>query len=594
MKKFLAFLYLFYGLPKKVVSVFFIKYKMRLPKGKLKYYARQTPNIIKKQILFAKRKFNVKKRYKKELAYTPLISIITPTYNTNPRYLDELVKSIQSQIYKNWELCIADGGSGPDTVNRIRYWQEKDKRINALLLKENKGIAGNSIEAYALSKGEYIVLVDHDDCLSNNALMELAICFNENPDVDFLYSDKLVFSDDNHEVLGYHYLPGFSPDFLRACNYASHLNAFSRSIIDQVGFVRLNYEGSQDYDLELRVMEKARKIIHIPEVLYYSRACPGSVALDADNKQYAYEAGKRALEEHLQRVGYEGEVEFIRDTYSYKIHYRIKGNPLISIIIPNKDHVDDLKKCIDSIISKSSYKNYEIIVVENNSSSSRIFEYYEELKNVPGVRIIRHETKDFNYSAINNYAVQFAAGEHIVLLNNDTEVISPNWIEEMLAFSQREDVGAVGAKLYYEDNRIQHAGLIIGLDGSIASHYNYGSDRSNTGYMHRLVMPQNYSAVTGACLMVKKRLYTEVEGLDEENFKIGLNDVDFCLKLREIEKINVFTPYAELYHYESISRGLDTTPEKEARLKKESAYFRNKWSRYYKYGDPYHNQGIGW
>jgi len=524
--------------------------------------------------------------------HKPLISVVMPTYNTKPEWLTETIETVRNQIYPYWELCIADGGSGKETIDCLSQWQKLDKRIKVVFLEENKGIAGNSIAAYALAHGDYIILLDHDDCLSRDALMEVVLCINKNIEVDFIYSDKAVFADETKEILAYHCLPGFSPDLLRSCNYASHLTAFSRFIIDEVGFLKPGYDGSQDYEFELRVIEKARKILNIPKVLYFSRAGQGSVALNPESKMYAYEAGRKAIEEHIKRIGYEGDVEFMRATYSYRIHYKIKGTPLVSIIIPNKDHKQDLKKCIDSIMTRSTYRHYEVIIVENNSETDDIFAYYDELKNVKEIKIIKITAKEFNFSAINNYAVQCAEGEHVLLLNNDTEVITPNWIEEMLAFSQREDVGAVGAKLYYADNRIQHAGLVIGFTQDIASHYHHGNDRRHTGYMHRLTMPQNYCAVTGACLMVKKRLYLEVGGMDEINFKIGLNDVDFCLKLREIGKINVWTPYAELYHYESASRGLDTTREKSARLQSESLFFRNKWKLYFEQGDPYHNAGI--
>lgn len=582
----------------KAIHVLFVKNRLHLQKGELRSYIKHACTLLNNGLHSEKIRLLKKKEYKKlvqernSLKHRPLISIITPTYNTQPRYLDDLVASLRNQIYDNWELCIGDGGSRKITIDRLLYWQEKDKRIKIKYLPENAGIAGNSIAAYELSSGEYIVLLDHDDYLSPSALMKMVLIINEKPDVDFIYSDRVIFSDLSGSIVGYHYLPDFSPDFLRSSNYASHLNAFSRRILDKVGFVRLNYDGSQDYDLELRVIEQAATIEHIPEVLYHCRACEGSVAFNPESKMYAYEAGRRAIHEHIKRIGYEGEVEFMPSTFSYRIHYQIKGNPLVSIIIPNKDHVEDLKKCITSICNKSTYANYEIIIVENNSETKEIFAYYRELEAIKNIHIVNYDATEFNFSAINNHAVRLAKGEHVVLLNNDTEIITPNWIEEMLYFSQREDVGAVGAKLYYPDNRIQHAGLVIGLSGSVASHYNYGADRSQTGYLHRLVLPQNYSAVTAACLMVKKHLYLQAGGLDEINFKIGLNDVDFCLKLRDMGKVNVFTPYAELYHYESLSRGLDTTPEKAARLNKESDHFRKKWSNYFLHGDPYHNEGM--
>ncbi|HSB31253.1 MAG TPA: glycosyltransferase, partial [Candidatus Sulfobium mesophilum] len=301
---------------RKSLYVFFIKYRMRLPKEKILYYGRQVRIAFFMYVKGIRLRIKERKRNARHLAHKPLISIITPAYNTKPRYLDKLIQSLQAQTYDNWELCIADGGSRQETVARLTYWQKKDARVKIAFLPDNLGIGGNSIKAYGLSRGPYVVLLDHDDYLSDDALKELVLSINDHPDVDFIYSDKAVFSDETGEILGYHYLPGFSPDFLRACNYASHLNAFSREIITRVGFISPDYDGSQDYEFELRVIEKARKILSIPKVLYYCRACQGSVALNPESKMYAYAAGKRAIEEHIKRIGYEGDVEFMQSTYS--------------------------------------------------------------------------------------------------------------------------------------------------------------------------------------------------------------------------------------------------------------------------------------
>ena len=508
-------------------------------------------------------------------------SIIVPLYNTPEIYLQEMVESVINQTYPNWELCLGDGSDNDyeHIKNKIEKLCEKDHRIKYVQINGNKGIAGNTIEAYKLATGDYIVLLDHDDLLENTALIELAKVIEERPELDFIYSDRSIFDDKTKEILAYHYLPGYSPEFLRACNYASHLNCFSKRIINEVGFLRMGYDGSQDYDIELRVIEKTKNIANIPKVLYACRACQGSVALDPESKMYAYEAGRRAIEEHIYRIGYPGEVEFLKDTFSYRIHYKIVNPGKTSIIIPNKDHVKDLERCINSILKKTKEVDYEIIVVENNSEDPQTFLYYEDLKKI-GVRILTYPGKTFNFSDINNFAVGHCESKYILFLNNDTEVINENWLKEMVMFAQRKDVGAVGAKLYYPNETYQHIGLYIGLGGHIASHYDHRKSNKETGYMHRLSMPQNYNAVTAACLLIKREDFKKVDGFDAVNFKIGLNDIDLCLKLREIGKINVLTPYAELYHFESISRGLDTEGESKDRFERESQFFRGKWKKY--------------
>ncbi len=524
--------------------------------------------------------------------YRPLISILVPAYNTPVVFLKQLLDSVINQTYSNWELCIADGSSNDETVKFLKNSADLQKNIKIVFLGSNLGIAGNTKKAFEISKGEYIVLLDHDDYLSPDALYEVVKTVNKYRDVDFLYSDRVIFSNETNKIIGCHYLPAFSPDLLRAYNYASHLNGFSRWVIDRAGFEREGYDGSQDYDFELRVVESSRRIVNIPRVLYFCRASEGSVAFNPGSKMYAYEAGRKAIGEHINRIGYPGEVEFLEETFSYKINYIIKDNKRVSIIIPNKDHASDLERCLKSIVEKTSYMNFDINVIENNSETEGIFPNYERMKKEYKINVLNYPDKGFNFSAINNWASDRVEGDYLVLLNNDTQVISGNWLEEMLMFAQRGDIGAVGAKLYYPDDTIQHAGLVIGLGGSIASHYDYRKSRYEAGYMNRLLLPQNYTAVTAACLMVKKEDYKKVNGLDEVNFKIGLNDVDFCLKLREIGKTNVLTPYAELYHFESVSRGLDETGPNEERYKTERDYFRKKWEKYFLNGDPYDNPGI--
>jgi len=526
-------------------------------------------------------------------SYTPKISIITPLYNTKEKHLREMLESVISQTYSNWELCLADG-SDQENLQKlssiVNSYASKDVRIKYKALSSNGGIAANTIEAFKLSAGDYALLLDHDDLLAHDTLLELRNAAEQNRDVDFIYADRSIFSDETNKILAFHYLPGFSPDYLRSCNYASHLNAFSRYIINQVGFEQSGYDGSQDYEFELRVVEKARKIVHIPKVLYHCRACVGSVAMNPESKMYAYEGGRKAIEQHIHRIGYPGKVDFIKETFSYRIHYKI-DNPLISIIIPNMDHLTELSKCIDSILQKTTYQKFEIIVVENNSKSMEIFDYYKKISTNNRIKILYYPINNgaFNFSAINNWAVTHTQAEYILLLNNDTEVISPNWLEEMLMFAQRRDVGAVGAKLYYPNNTNQHTGLFVGLQGHIASSYDHGKSRFESGYMHKLTMPQNYSAVTAACLMVKRSDYLCVKGLDEEVFKVGLNDIDFCLKLVELEKINVVTPFSELYHFESTSRKTDEHGSNHIRFNAESKAFRTKWRKYFESGDKYDN-----
>lgn len=519
----------------------------------------------------------------------PKISIIVPTWNTPKNFLIEMIESVLKQTYNNWELCIADGASGKDTVEVLKSYAKLDSRIKVKLLSENKGISGNSNEAIFIAKGDYIALLDHDDTLPSCALYEVVKAINQFPDADFLYSDEDKISEDGEKLFDQHFKPDFSPNMLRSHNYICHLSVIKKSLLDKVGYFREGFEGSGDYDLILRCTEQAKRIVHIPKVLYHWRSTQESTSRNSNAKLYAFESAKKALREHLKRVGLKGDVYDAEVLGYYRIKYEILDKPKISIIIPNKDHKDDLEKCINSIL-KSTYKNYEIIVIENNSTERSIFDYYEYLKKTYlFVKIVIWD-KSFHFSAMNNFAATFAEGDILLFLNNDIEIINEDWIEEMLMFIQRDDVGVVGAKLYYPDKTIQHAGIIIGIN-NIAEHaFKYFPQDAN-GYFMRLKIAHNLSAVTGALLMTKKAIFNEVGGFDE-GYPVAFNDIDYCLKVRQKNYLVVFTPYTKAYHFESKSRGYETTKEKIARFNIEAQRFRTKWKDILSTGDPYYNPNL--
>lgn len=524
------------------------------------------------------------------------ISILVPLFNTPENFLKEMIDSVINQTYENWELCLADGSdSEHGYVGDIcREYAGKDARDRIVYKKlaENGGIAGNTNECLKLATGEYIGLFDHDDILHPSALYEYVKVINEQ-DADYVYCDETTFKNsDINKMLTMHFKPDYAVDNLRANNYICHFSVFARKLLDGTELFRSKFDGSQDHDMILRLTDRAENVVHVPKLLYYWRSHEGSVASGIDAKPYVVEAAKGAVADHLRRHGFEHfQITSTRAFETiFKIRYQIIGNPKISIVISNKDHMADLERCITSILEKSTYENYEIIVVENNSETKEIFDYYDKLKEYPNVKVVTYKgVGGFNYSKVNNFGVKEAVGDYILLLNNDTQVITVNWMEELLMYAQREDVGAVGAKLYYENKTIQHAGVVLGLGAHrTAGHSHYGQHRENLGYMGRLCFAQNVSAVTGACLLVKRKVFEEVGGLDE-SFAISLNDVDLCLKIREKGLLNVFTPFAELYHFESISRGLDDQGEKAARYSEESERFRQKWKEVLEKGDPYYN-----
>ena len=520
------------------------------------------------------------------------ISVIVPLYNTPERFLDDLTISLLAQTYRNWQLCFADGSDGGFEYVRERCTKlaEKDIRVLYKKLERNLGIAGNRSEGVKMSDGDYICFLDHDDLLAERALFEVAKAVEET-NADFLYSDEIVYTGRRKLVHGLHLKPDYSPDYLRSCNYICHLTVVKRSLIDEIGLYDSRYEGSEDYDFVLRATESAGTICHIDEPIYYWRVHGDSVASDISAKPYAWDSAKRAVEAHLERVGLEGDVLFSRAVPMLHVNYKIIGTPLVSIVIPTSDHADDLKKCIDSIVKKSTYGHIEIILVENNSKQGATFDYYKELEKTPGIRIINWE-QEFNFSAVNNFGALAANGGHLLFLNNDIEVITPDWLEQMLMFTQRKDVGAAGIKLLYGDDTVQHGGIAVGVCGSAANLCPL-FPRDYEGYMSRLAVVSNMSAVTGACLMVRREVFEQVGGFDE-NLAVSFNDVDLCLKIRKAGYYIVFNPAAEAYHYESTSRGYDTRGEKRKRMEREKAMLVKKWPEYYgEKGDPFYNKNFG-
>ena len=551
---------------------------------------KQSRKSIKKKDKASKQ--NLEQQRKKVFSKNIKISILVPLYNTPLQFLREMIDSVVAQTYSNWELCLADGSTADhaEVEKAVLAYTKKDSRIVYKKLEKNLGISENTNACIDMATGDYIALFDHDDILHPSALYEAMEMICEK-NADFIYTDEATFESPNlKNIINIHYKPDFAIDNLRAVNYICHLSIFSKELLDKVGKFRSEYDGSQDHDMILRLTEQAKCIIHIPKVLYYWRAHPQSVAQNISSKSYAADAGKKAVRDSLARQGIKAELESstILPTI-YRIKYEVTTKGKVSIIIPNKDHLADLKLCIQSILERTTYPNYEIVIVDNGSTDSALFEYYETLKKHPNIQVCSLDIP-FNYSKLNNFAITHATGEYYLLLNNDIEILTPNWLEEMLMYAQRDDVGAVGAMLYYPDNSVQHAGVIVGV-GGVACHAFCRFDKNDTGYMGRMHFAQNLSAVTAACMMVKASVWHEVEGLDED-FKVAFNDIDLCMKIRKAGYLIVWTPYAEAYHYESKSRGLEDTPEKQARFLDEILRFQKKWHEELQQGDPYYNPNL--
>ena len=531
-------------------------------------------------------------------------SILMPLYNTPEKFLRQAIESVIDQTYENWELCLADGSDGEHAyVEEIcREYMDRDKqylrprsslycRILYKKLPKNEGISGNTNACLSMASGNYIALFDHDDVLHPCVLYEYVKVICEKG-ADYVYCDEATFKGSGtiDDMITLHFKPDYAPDNLRANNYICHFSAFARRLLEGTQLFRSEFDGSQDHDMILRLTSRAKCVVHVPKLLYYWRSHEGSVASDINAKSYAIEAAKGAVAAHLASQGFKHfEITSTKAFETiFQIKYEILGNPKVSIVIPNKDHPDDLSRCISSILERSTYDNYEIIVVENNSTEEETFAFYKKLRENPLIRVLTYKG-GFNYSRINNFGVARAEGEYVLLLNNDTSVITPDWIEELLMYAQRKDVGAVGAKLYYGDRTIQHAGVVLGLGmHRTAGHSHYRVSSQNLGYMGRLCYAQNVMAVTGACLMMRKALYEELGGLDEK-FAVALNDVDLCIRAWKSGRVNVFTPFAELYHYESASRGADLSGANAERYEKEAAQFRERWKALLEQGDPYYN-----
>ena len=515
----------------------------------------------------------------------PLISIIVPIYNTPITFLRQMIDSVRQQSYAKWELCIGNASPEKQEIRQVLEEYKSDKRIKEIAILENKGIAENTNKAMTISEGEFIGLLDHDDLLAPNALYEVVKALNENNLAEVVYTDEDKVTADLEEHFRPHFKPDFNLDLLRSNNYICHFFVASRDLIKRVGGFRPEFNGAQDYDLILRCTEQAKQIVHIPKILYHWRVHKASTADNPASKMYAFDAGKRAIEEHLVRCRTKGTVQHTKDLGFYRVKYEVCGEPLVSIIIPNKDQSEALKKCLDSIREKTSYRNYEIIIVENNSEEPETFAFYKKIAGEK-IKIVTWEG-EFNYSAINNFGVRHARGDYLLLLNNDVEIINGDWLTEMLSHCQRKEVGIVGAKLYYPDNTIQHAGIIIGI-GGVAGSVFVGLPRAFSGYLHKASIQLDLSAVTAACMLVKRSVFEQVGGL-EEKLKVAFNDVDFCLRVREKGYLVVYDPYAELYHYESKTRGAEDTKEKIRRFQTEIEYMRSHWIGLLKKGDPYYN-----
>ena len=532
----------------------------------------------------------LEKQKKKKWNYEPKISVVVPAYKTPEKFLREMIDSLLAQSYVNWELCIAN--ASPDEAGMSQILEEyckKDARICVKPLLNNAGIAENTNEALKMATGDFIGLLDHDDLLAPNALYEIVSALEKHPEADIVYTDEDKVTTDLTEHFQPHLKPDFNLDLLRSNNYICHFLVVRRNVVEKAGGFRREFDGAQDYDFIFRCVEQAREVIHVPEILYHWRTHKSSTADNPASKMYAFEAGRRAIEGNLDRTGTKGTVEHTPDFGFYRVKYPVQGEPLVSIIIPNREEKETLKECVESIFSKTSYKNYEIIIVENNSSSDEIFNYYRQLSGDPKVHLIRWK-KEFNYSAINNFGVRNAKGDYLLFLNNDVKIIDPDWLTEMLGVCQRKEVGAVGAKLIYPDNTIQHAGCVVGM-GGIAGNMFVNMPAERTGYLHKASILQDMSCVTAACMMMKKSVFLEAGGFTEE-LAVAFNDVDLCLKVRSHGHLIVYDPYVKLYHYESKSRGTEDSDEKVRRFQTEIEYMRCRWLDILRNGDPYYNKNL--
>ena len=527
---------------------------------------------------------------KQKFDYSPLISIAVPAYHTPGEFLRQKIESLIVQTYSNWELCIVNASPDNEEMQKVlAEYSAGDSRVRFCNLKENLGIAENTNRAFAMTKGEFVGLLDHDDLLAPNALYEIVKILQDHPQADALYTDEDKVTTELDEHFQPHLKPDFNLDLLRSNNYICHFFVVRKSIVEKAGGFRKEFDGAQDYDFIFRCTENAGEVLHVPEILYHWRTHKASTADNPASKMYAFEAGKRAIEAHLERTGTKGEVSHTQDLGFYRVKYPVQGKPLVSVIIPNKDEKETLQTCLEMLEKNTGYQNFEIIIVENNSTTDEIFRYYKELSGNRKIHLLRWG-KEFNYSAINNFAVAHAKGEYLLFLNNDVKSINPDWLEEMLGVCQRPEVGGVGAKLIYPDNTIQHAGCVIGM-GGIAGHMFVDMPADRTGYLHKASLLQDMSAVTAACLLMKKEVFEQAGGFTEE-LAVAFNDVDLCLKVRKNGYLIVYDPYVKLYHMESKTRGAEDSKEKVRRFQTEIEYMRCHWIDILKNGDPCYNKNL--
>lgn len=516
-------------------------------------------------------------------------SIVVPLFNTPIHFLEAMISSVQKQTYAKWQLCLADGSNNDNLKNYFQNHYQNDDKICYKKLEKNGGISDNTNAAIAMATGDYIVLGDHDDVFAENALFELMQVISDNTDVEVIYSDEDKIDMKGSTRFDPYFKSDFNIDLLCSNNYICHLFCVKKSVVEQIGGFRKEFDGAQDHDFFLRCVEQAKTVYHIPKILYHWRSHMNSTAGNPESKMYAFENGKKAVKEHFDRIGVEVEMEDGDDFGFYHAKHIVQGNPMVSILIPNKDHIDDLEKCLSSI-DKNTYENYEVIIIENNSTEKETFSYYDVIQEKHKNCKVVYWDADFNYSEINNFGARFAQGEYLLFLNNDIEAINPDWLERMLGFCQREDVGIVGAKLLYPDNSIQHAGVILGF-GGIAGHAFIGLSEKETKAFGRANVAQDYTAVTAACMMTPKAVFDEVKGF-EERLCVAFNDIDFCMKVRSTGRLIVYNPTAKLYHYESKSRGLEDTPEKQQRFQNEINTFQERWGTELAAGDPYYNKNL--
>ncbi|STP38439.1 glycosyl transferase family protein [Enterococcus durans] len=528
----------------------------------------------------------------KKFDYRPLISIAMPVYNVEIKWLEECIDSVINQTYDNWELCISDDASTDPKIKKcLEAYEKKEPRIKVVFRKENGHISLATNSALEIATGEFIALLDNDDELPPHALFEVVKVLNERPELDVIYSDEDKIDAEGNRF-DPHFKADWSPDTLMGNNYISHLGVYRSSIVKSLGGFRKGYEGSQDYDLVLRVTEQIPEdhIYHIDKVLYHWRTIPGSTASSGEAKSYIYDSGVKALTDALNRRGIKGTVRPGLISGFYEVTYEVLQEELVSVIIPTKNGYDDLKLCVDSIIEKTSYPNYEIIIADNGSTDPKMQELFAEYKKQLDERfIVELIDIPFNYSRINNLAAEKASGKYLLFLNNDTEVIEPNWMTTMVSYAQFDRIGCVGAKLYYPDDTTQHAGVLVGI-GGVAGHALNNYDRTHCGYFGRLVIDVNYLAVTAACMMVKAADFKAVNGFDE-TLEVAFNDVDLCLKIYELGRYNVYAHQVELYHFESKSRGYEDTPAKQKRFAGEIKKMQDKWPAYIAH-DPFYNDNL--